>query len=236
MTGYESDPNSKTPGLDIGKYTGNQFTGSALGTNPTEGVWSHYGQGWKDFTNLPDTQRWFFTNRKDPNLQHNTLQKFMTYLQDNGDLPAFFQEGADISSFSTEDWESLAPHIPNMWPVIQKAVSSGDYTPLTDIISNIRKGFQQELAANSGKFRSQIRGPVLTRHISDKATGLWEFFKNLISSIGGGVGNIGQYLMELLGQVSPGFKTMWDNIQGHRDAVDNLAADNAQTNEPDGDS
>lgn len=88
-----------------------------------------------------------------------------------------------------------------------------------DITGNFTTGMRKYISSNPETFSDPIRGAVTKQYLANRVSDLGGFWGNLFGDIGGGVGNIGTYLMELLSKASPAFKTMWANIQGRDEAA-----------------
>jgi len=77
---------------------------------------------------------------------------------------------------------------------------------------NLMSGLTSSISSKPA-FRNALRGPVSAEYFTDKVKELGGFWSGMASDIGGGVGNIFTYLMELLGTLFPSIKSWWDKRQ-----------------------
>ena len=155
---------------------------------------------WKQWS--IDNANFMVHNRNQPGA---IQQKYLESAQGRGILPANFNiDMADIPAMLHRD------------PALAAAYAADPSGFMTSMQENAMTGVSDYISEHGGDFRNSIQAPVMGQYFRNQAEGYGDFLSNMIGDIGQGAGNVFTYLLEMLGKISPAFKTMWTNIQGHR--------------------
>ena len=113
-----------------------------------------------------------------------------------------------FSSMGIKDYTTLGLQDPRL-----AASYINDPTAFTsNLQANAVSGLNKSVGSRPA-FRNALRGPVSAQYFSNKLQDLGEFWSGMASNIGGGMGNILTYIMELLGKVAPTIKSWWNSRQ-----------------------
>jgi len=140
----------------------------------------------------------FIMNNRSPEGAAAVQARFMSDARAQNLIPS---EDA-FSSMDPNDYFTLGERDPRL---VNAALSG-------NLQSNIMSGLNKSISSRPA-FRNALRGPVSAQYFTDKVKELGGFWSGMASDIGGGIGNIFKYLMELLGKISPGIKSWWDKQQ-----------------------
>ena len=203
-------------GAGYGHATANVFADALAGKDLTNYGLSEKGvglyRGAADYSKQwsLDNADYLVNNRDDG---QGIQQKFMTDAQGAGVIPQGFGElgWGDKATMAIRDPRFATNALQKINPF-----GDGGFTD-DDIRQNASAGFQNFLTQNPNAFTGPLQSGIMGQYAKNRLTGVGNFFKDIVGDVGGGIGNIGTYLMGLLGDNSPAFKDLYSHLTGSQE-------------------